>query len=137
MTTFEKYCKDLENKIKAAYEEHISSEQAEALAGEFLAAQFIVSAELRKTDLDARMRKQNNKAVRGAIYLDAAVPKGLDGKKPTEAALTSMVETNELVQGEQRAYDEAEVASAAVERTYNICREAHIYFRGIAKGSMG
>jgi hypothetical protein len=134
MTTFEKFCKDLENKVKVAYEEHVTIERAEELAGEFLHAQFVVSAELRKADLDARMRKQNNKAVRGAIYLDAAT-KG--EKKPTEAALAAIIETNDLVQGEQKAYDEAEVLSSDVERAYNICREAHIYFRGIAKGSMG
>lgn len=134
MKNFEKFCKDLENKVKAAYEERVSSQDAEVLAGEFLVAGFEVSAELRRADLDARMRKQSNKSVRAAIYRDEAT-KG--DKKPTEAMLASLVEINDLVAGEQRGYDEAQVHADHVQRTFDICDQAHIYFRGIAKGSMG
>lgn len=133
MTNFEKLCKQLESKIVAAYEEGVTLEVAERLAGEFLFAQLQVSAQLKTASLDSRMRKSGVKAVRAAIYLESAKP-GADGKKPTEAALTALLDSNELVNGEQTAFDEAEVAAEELERYYNIFQNAHIYFRGIAKG---
>lgn len=129
--SFEKLCKKLEEKIANAYEAGVSLEEAEKLAGEFLFAQLAVSTELKKADLDSRMRKSGVKAIRAAIYLDAAT-KG--EKKPTEAALTAMLDSNELVVGEQKSFDEAEVERDSLERYYSIFREAHVYFRGIAKG---
>lgn len=132
MSNFNKFCKDLETKIQNSYEKGVSIEQAEKLAGEFLKAQMVVSDELKTSDLDSRMRKSGLKAVRAAVYMDAATK---SDKKPTEAALESILNTNELVQNEQDALDKAEVDRDSLKRYYDIFREAHIYYRGIAKGS--
>lgn len=129
--SFSQICKKLEYKIRATYEEGITLEEAEKLAGEFLVAQMSVSEELKTSDLDSRMRKSGCKAVRAAVYMDACAK---SDKKPTEAALESILNTNEIVQTEQDALDKAEVERDNLKRYYDIFREAHIHFRGIAKG---
>jgi hypothetical protein len=134
MSTFRELCRSLEDKIVNSYTTGVSLDEAEKLAAEFLYAQLAVSAELTKSGLDSRMKKSGLKAVRAAIYMDAST-KG--EKKPTEAALAALVDMNELVQGEQRGFDEAEIEADELERFYNIFREAHIFYRGIAKGSLG
>jgi hypothetical protein len=127
-------CKLLEGKIQAAYEEGVTLETAERLASEFLFAQLRVSAELKKADLDARMRKSGVKSIRGAIYHDI-VSKA--DKKPTEGAIEHLLNTEELVQGEQKDLDIAEVERNSLERYYEVFGNAHIHFRGIAKGKFG
>jgi hypothetical protein len=77
------------------------------------------------------MRKAGVKGVRAAIYLDAATK---DPKKPSDVMLAAIVDTNDVVQGEQNELDKAEVKRDELERYYNIFRESHIYFRGISKG---
>lgn len=132
MSNFKAFCQKLETKIINAYEEGVSMPEAEKLAAEFLAAQLKVSSELAKLDLDSRMRKSGVKAIRAAIYLDAA-SKG--DKKPTEAALAATLDSNDLVAGEQERFDIAEVDKNELERIYSIFQNGHIYFRGIAKGA--
>lgn len=134
---FEKMCEQLEAKIVDSYEQGISMPEAEKLAGEFIYAQLQVSSELKKADLDSRMRKSGVKAIRAAIYTESAKPSLPDGKKPTEAALAALVDSNELVSGEQNGLDKAEVERDNLERYYSIFQNAHIHFRGIAKGSFG
>lgn len=129
--SFIKLCEQLETKIQNSYVDGLTMEAAEQLAGEFLYAQIKVSAELKKADLDCRMRKTGVKAVRAAIYMEAATK---DPKKPSDVMLAAMVDMNDIVQGEQTEYDKAEVDKDALERYYNIFREAHIYYRGVAKG---
>lgn len=129
---FIKFCEQLEEKIKNSYTEGVTFEVSEKLAAEFLHAQMVVSAELRKTDLDARMRKTGVKAVRAAIYADTC---NKSEKKPTEAAIDHLINVNELVQSEQGALDQSEASRDDLTRYYNIFREAHIYYRGIAKGN--
>lgn len=128
---FEEICKKLEEKIKSSYEEGVSLEVAERLAAEFLHAQMLVSNELKIADLDSRMRKTGVKAVRAAIYADTC---SKSDKKPTEAQIEHTINVNELVQGEQKSLDAAETNRDDLTRYYNIFREAHIYYRGIAKG---
>ena len=123
--------KKLEAKIQSAYEEGTTLEAAERLASEFLYAQIQVSQELQKLDLSARMRKSGVKAVRGAIYLDI-VQKA--EKKPTEAQIGAMVDTDEIVNGEQKALDEAESERDAMERFFSIFQNAHIHFRSVSRG---
>lgn len=134
MSSFDILCKDLEAKIQSSYEDGITMENAEKLAGEFLFAQIQVSNELKRTDLDSRMRKSGMKAVRAAIYLDSAT-KG--EKKPTEAMLAATVDSNDLVMGEQKGFDEAEVERDNLERYYDVFGQAHVYFRQLAKGNLG
>lgn len=124
-------CNKLKAKIESAYTEGVTVLEAERLAAEFLHAQMAVSEELKNADLSSRMRKSGVKGVKAALYLNE-VQKA--DKKPTEAQLTALIDSNEVVQGEQDAYDKAEVDSAELDRLYNIFREAHIYFRGVAKG---
>lgn len=134
MTNFQTLCKTLEDKIKSAYTEGVTLADAEKLAGEFLYALMAVSSELKTVDLDARMRKAGTKAVRAAIYLSAA--QGSE-KKPTEATLAALVDTNDVVQKEQLGLDTAEVNRVELERFYEIFHNAHIHFRGVSKGSFG
>jgi len=126
--------KSLEDKIVASYEEGVTAEQAEKLAGEFLYGQLKVSQALKDADLDSRMKKSGLKAVKASAYMEAA-SKG--DKKPTEAAIAAMVDTNKLVSDEQDRFDTAEVERDELERYYNIFINAHVHFRSIAKGSFG
>lgn len=126
-----KYFKELENDIKAAYEQGVTMEQAERLAAKFLAAQVAIGEELRTADLNARMRKSGVKAVKAAVYLEAAT-KG--DKKPSDVMLGAIVDSDKLVNDEQAGLDEAEVNRNALDNYLSVCREAHIYFRSIAKG---
>jgi len=129
--SFKELCKQLEAKIQQSYEQGTTMEEAEKLAGEFLSAQMAVSEELKAKDLDSRMRKSGLKAVRASAYLEI-VQKA--DKKPTETQIDSMINTDSLVSQEQDGYDKAEVEKEALERYYNIFREAHIFYRGVSKG---
>lgn len=131
MTNFEKLCKSLEDKILKSYEEGSTLEEAERLASEFLYAQLQVSQELKRVDLDSRMRKSGLKAVRAAVYMEAVTKAD---KKPSDVLLEQLVNTNELVNSEQDAYDKAEVERDHLERYFSVFNNAHIHFRGIAKG---
>ncbi len=132
--TFDEKCKQLEAKIIATYTTGVSLEEAEKLAAEFLSAMLLVSDELKKADLSARMRKTGVKAVRAALYQDAV--KGQD-KKPTETAIQSIIDSNDTLISEQNSYDSAEVDKAALDRYYDVFSNSHIFFRGVAKGSFG
>lgn len=133
--TFQDLCDTLTKKIQDSYEQGATQSEAEKLAGEFLYAQIQVSSELKKADLDARMKKSGNKAIRAGLYLDI-LQKNKD-KKPTETAMASMIDSDKLVEGEQLALDTAEVTRDDLERFYNIFQNAHVHFRSIAKGSFG
>lgn len=128
---FQKYCQTLEQKISNSYTDGISTEQAERLAGEFLSAMLKVSDEIKVQALDARMKKSGLKAIRAAIYLDI-IQKA--DKRPTEAHTSAMIDSDKIVLEEQRRLDEAEVTVDQLERCYSIFSNAHIHYRGIAKG---
>lgn len=130
---FKQLCEKLQSKIISSYEQGVSLEDAERLAAEFLYAQMAVSAELKKADLDSRMRKSGVKALRAAVYTDICAKAD---KKPTETAIESMINMDSTVSSEQDEFDKAEVERDDLERYYNIFREAHVYFRGVAKGRL-
>lgn len=125
------FCEGLEQNIKDSYENGVTMEEAEKLAGKFLSAQLMITRVLEDTDLDSRMKKSGLKAIKAAVYLEEAA-KG--DKKPTEAMLAAKVEIHELVQGEQKALDEAEVKRDKLNSYMSVFKEAHIFFRGISKG---
>ncbi len=129
--TFAEYRKEIESDIQNAYEFSPTVQESEKLAAKFLSAMIKVGQEYRTASLDARMRKTGLKAVKAAIYMEAAT-KG--EKKPTEVALAAIEDTNELVNGEQVAFDTAEVGAAEIGNLLSVAREAHIYFRGLSKG---
>lgn len=132
--TFQEFASNLETKIIASYESGVTMEQAELLASEFLAAQLRVSAELTKADLDARMRKTGTKAIRAKAYIQYSTE---GDKKPTEAAISARIDTNEPVITEQAAFDDAEVNRDELQRYYSIFQAAHVHYRNVAKGSFG
>lgn len=129
--SFKELCDQLEDKIISSYEEGVSLADAEKLAAELLVAKLVVSRELKKADLDSRMRKSGLKAIRAAVYLDAAT-KG--DKKPSDVMLQAMVDVDAIVISEQTAYDEAEVEKAYLERTDNTFEQAHVFFRQTSRG---
>lgn len=129
---FKELCAELEAKIEQSYLDGIIADDAERLAGQFLGAMMKVSSELRKADLDSRMRKAGVKAIRAAVYMDAATK---PEKKPTEAALSAIVDMNDIVQSEQNSLDEAEVSRDELERYFSIFQAAHVHYRTIAKGT--
>ncbi len=124
----------LEAKIQNTYTEGTTLENAERLAAEFLGAQMQVANQLQKIDLDARMRKSGVKAVKAAIYMEAATK---TEKKPSDVMLQAIVDMDKVVQSEQDGLDTAEVERASLERYYDIFVNAHIFFRGVAKGNFG
>lgn len=121
----------LSNKIKEAYESIVTVEEAEKLAGEFLHAQIIVAKELENMDLDSRMKKNGLKAVKATIYLEEC---SKTEKKPSDTFLSAKVDQNELVVSQQDEFDKAEVSRDSLQNYFNIFKDAHIFFRGIAKG---
>ncbi len=132
--SFQEYCQELKQKIENSYLEGVSLEQSEKLAGEFLVAMMRVTDEIKSTGLDSRMKKSGVKALRAAIYLDI-VQKA--EKKPTESQIDATITSDRLVVDEQQKLDSAEVSLDQLERYYDIFQNAHIFFRGVAKGSFG
>lgn len=127
---FKEYCSELETKIESSYTQGVTIDEAEKLAGEFLKAQMVISRELSKSDLDARMRKSGLKALKAGVYL-AEVQKS--DKKPSDVLLGAIVDSDEEVNKGQDELDTAEVTRDELQRYYDIFLNAHIYYRGIAK----
>jgi hypothetical protein len=128
--TFQELCAQLETKIINSYEQGVTLEEAERLAGEFLGAQLRVSAELKNKDLDSRTRKSGLKAVKATVYMACNKAE----TKLTEAGKAAVIDTDEDVIGLQDALDLAEVDKAELERYYDIFLNAHIFYRGVSKG---
>lgn len=123
-------CERLEERIKSAYAEGVTVEESERLAAEFLYAQIRITEALRVYSLDARMRKAGLKAVKAAVFLDGARQ---GEKKPSDGILNAQVDISDLVGSEQRGFDEAEVATEALQNYLRIFDSAHVYFRQLAK----
>ena len=117
--------------IQKAYEESPTLEEAEKYAALFLDAQIRVGTELAKVSLDARMRKSGTKALKASVLLDAAT-KG--EKKPADSLLTAIVDSDPMVMESQNGLDKAEIATDELHNYLSVFKEAHVYFRGIAKG---
>lgn len=128
---FTELCEKLKSIIEATYNEGVTIPEAEKHAARFLAVQMELSERLASADLDARMKKAGNKAVRAAVYLEEAT-KG--EKKPSDTFLEAIVSKSKIVNDAQNSLDEAEVTRDALQNYFNIFREAHIYYRGVAKG---
>lgn len=120
-----------EQVIKDSYEQGVTLDEAEKLAGMFLSAQLQVAGALREADLDSRMKKSGVKAVKAAVYMKAATA---TDKKPSDVMLQAVVDMDKLAQDQQNLFDEAEAIKDHLQNYFNIFREAHIHFRGIAKG---
>lgn len=123
---------ELEADIQETYAEGVTLSKAEALAAKFLKAQLLVSGQLRKLDLDWRMKKAGLKAVKAAAYSEAQ--QGKD-KRPTEVQLEHALNTNKTVSDTQDTFDTIESNKLELERLYDIYLNAHIFYRGISKGN--
>lgn len=124
-------CYTLQDKIKEAYTSGVTLEEAERLAGEFLHAQMEVAKELQVVDLDSRMRKSGVKAIKAAVYMEAATK---TDKKPSDVMLEAVVNMSKMVADEQAGFDAVEVSKDALSNYLNIFKEAHVHFRGISRG---
>lgn len=124
-------CNSLTNDIQKSYEETSTLEEAEKLAAKFLHAEVLLAQEYKNADLDARMKKSGLKSIKAAVYMEAATAQD---KKPSDAFLQNVVDMSALVAKAQSDLDSAEVNLEYVKNYFSIFKEAHIHFRGIAKG---
>ena len=129
--TFTEYCEELQADIISAYESSPNLNEAEKLAAKFLNAMIETGKELQSCDLDFRMKRSGLKAIKGAVYLEAATK---DAKKPSDVLIAALVDTDKLVISAQEAADAAEVYKNQLENYLSVFREAHIFMRGCAKG---
>lgn len=125
------FCAEIEIQISDSYTSGISMVEAESLAAKMLYAQLAVSDELKKLDLDARMKRAGLKSIKAAVYSNAC---SVEGKRPTEAALENIVVSNPAVLKAQQALDEAEVERDSFERYLGIFKECHVFYRLVSKG---
>lgn len=123
-------CEELLAQIEASYEQGIGLEEAERLAGKFLAAQMHVANAMRDADLDSRMRKSGVKAIRAAVYLENATK---SDKKPSDVLLQAIVDKEQVVQSAEEQQHAAEVERNRLQNFFEIFGNAHIHYRGIAK----
>lgn len=127
------YCNELEKDIQDAYEQSVTMSEAEKLAAKFLGGQIRLSSALAVIDLDRRMKKRGVKAIKSAVRMEEIKK---HDKKPTEGFLDDTVNLSDLVNGEEQSFDEAEVEKEEIDRMFGICHEAHIFFRGVSRGSV-
>lgn len=134
MKTLESIYKELKQIIDKAYEEGVDLQEAEKLAALTLSVRMDVTDAIKTADLDARMKKHGAKAIRAKEYLDEIAK---HDKKPTESQLDAIVSLSKLVEAAEYQFYEADVYVNQLESYLGIFADAHIYFRGISKGSYG
>lgn len=117
--------------VERAHAEGTTLDEAEKLAARFLAAQMQVAEELASLDLEARVKKNGLKAIKSAAYM-AEATKG--EKKPSEGFLENVVNLDKTVAVAQDTFDRADARKESLLLYMGIFKDAHIYFRGIAKG---
>ena len=122
----------LEQDVQRAYEESVTVEEAERLAAKVLTVQLKIARELAITDLNARMRKNGLKAQRAQAYMDEC---NKSEKKPAEGYLENVVTLDPKVKLAQATYDEQDARKESLTLYLGIFKDAHIYFRGIARGN--
>lgn len=127
-------CQELTRIIQDAYEGGITVQEAEKLAGRFLHAQLIVAESLHRSDLDTRMRKSGLKALKAGLYMEEV---SKSDKKPSDTLLNNIVDSHDQTKLAQGEFDAREADKEALEVYLSVFKEAHIFFRGIAKGSFG
>ena len=132
MNKLEKELTELKDIITKAYEEGVTIPQAEKLAAKTLVARMALADAIQTLDLDARMKKHGAKAIRGEVYLTEVKA---HEKKPTESALESAVNLNDQVLEAETSFAEAETSKNRLSIYEDVVKDAHIYFRTIAKGS--
>lgn len=118
--------------VQAAYRTGTTLEEAEKHAARFLEAQLNVASELAKLDIDARMKKNGMKAAKAQVYLDLC---GKSEKKPSDTFLEQQVTLDKTANVAVDLYEYADARRENLMLFLGIFKDAHIYFRGIAKGN--
>ncbi len=117
--------------VESAYDNAVTIDEAEKLASRFLSVQLKIAEKLSSLDLDSRMRKSGVKAKRAEVYQSEC---SKYEKKPSDSVLEAAIEVNPEVREEQKLFDEADSRKESLETYLGIFKDAHIFFRGIAKG---
>ncbi len=134
MNKFKELCEELVLQIQVSYEQGVTVEEAEKLAGKFLYAQIQVAEELRMGDLDARTKKSGTKAIRAALYLEEV---SKVERKPSDVMLEAIINNSPLAQAQQMQYDEAEVLKVSLDHYMSIFQQAHHHFKAISRQGFG
>lgn len=121
----------LKQDITRAHEHGVTLEEAEKLAAKFLDGSIQVGEALKSADLDRRMKKSGVKSIKAAAYLNAATQ---GDKKPSDKLIEAVIDSDTDVVAAQDLFDTAEVEVASLQSYQSVFHEAHIFFRGIAKG---
>lgn len=131
MNEFLSFCESLKRDIQRTYDDGITMEEAEKLAAKFLYAGIRVGEELKTLDLDRRMKKSGLKTIKATAYLNAATQ---GDKKPSDKLIEAVIDSDKDVAVAQDTFDQAEVLVNSLSNYLSVFHEAHIYYRGIAKG---
>jgi hypothetical protein len=121
----------LKAEFERAYNGDVTMDEAEKLAAKFLTAQMEVAERLRGGRLDTKIRKRGLKSMKSQVRMDEIKK---HDKKPTEGFLEDVVNLDPQVSALEDAFDLAEVETEYLETILGIFKDAHIYFRGTAKG---
>jgi hypothetical protein len=132
MKTVFDVCSELKTIIENAYNEGVTVLEAEKLAAKTLVVRLELSQELKVVDLDSRMKKHGVKVTRADAYM-SEIKK--HDKKPVESYLEAVISTDGNVIEAEHDYAKADVHREMIENYLDIFKDAHIYFRGIAKGT--
>lgn len=132
MKTINDVVGELKDILEKAYEHGLTFQEAEKVASQTLSLRIALADELRAVDLDAKMKKHGVKAVRAAVYMEEIKK---HEKKPAEAYLDNAVNLSPLVEQEERAYATAQVNCDHLVTYLDIMKDAHIFFRTVAKGN--
>ena len=132
MKTVFDVCGELKSIIETAYNEGVSVMEAEKLAAKTLVVRLELSQELKVVDLDSRMKKHGVKVTRADAYM-SEIKK--HDKKPVESFLEAAVTMDGNVIEAEHDYAKADVQKEMIQNYLDIFKDAHIYFRGIAKGT--
>lgn len=122
----------LKKDIQRAYAEGVTILAAEKLASKTLLARMALADAIQVLDLDARMKRQGVKAERGSLYSSIVAE---SEKKPTETAIESMINTSLTVVAAEQTYAEADTSKDRLHTYSDIFKDAHIFFRSVAKGT--
>lgn len=117
--------------IQHAAEEGVTMEEAEKIAAKALFVMNSLGEMRANSDRERRMRKKGLKAICSTVRLEEIQK---HEKKPTEGALDDAVNLHKDAQHNQDLYDDSEVTLNEMDYKFDIAKEAHIYFRGVAKG---
>lgn len=132
MNSLELTFSEFRESIQKAYEEGVTMQQAERLAAKTLQIRMLISDEIKSRDLDARMKKHGVKVTRAEAYMEEL---SKHEKKPAEAYMEHAINQSLLVNASEKMYADAETTKDRLQTYLDVAKDAHLYFRQIAKGT--